>query len=297
MSLLDREELANAQADLDGLLTVAQVQEGHMAARSGQRKGPTTQALENLRKTRVTFGQPRDSLVHLNPKLFTSLGINLDPIQQEKLKTENFYYMTIPVSMIPGDAVNYDQIKCRLEFGPQDENVAIVFSMFPEAHWKEVLKYGAELNVGLNADLTWGVGLGLDHPDIERLQKLLPAEVQGNVRNKNDYKGFIVIPAFSYSLGRPDIVATGVGSHFGYWDIQKPELKQTQTIKFGMIFKVPKKIKKVLLTGVTAAETSKNWLFSNLKPLFNSFSAAQRERVAKGIPLGDFVEWELKLPT
>ena len=295
MANLTDQDLVTARADYEDLLATVRAKEGHLSTRSVS-GGRATKALEELGRTQIKFGHPRDTLIRLTPKLFKSTGFELDALQKKKMQSENFYYLTMVISMVPGDAVKFDQIKCELEFKKSGPDAAIIHSMFPAPEWKEILKWGGRLDLGLDANMSWNMAAGLDTP--EQLKKFaqLPAELKAKVTNKNKYKGFIVIPAFSYSLGRADIAATGLGNTFGYWDIQKPELKQTQTAKFGLIFKVPKTIRTVTLVGKAVAHTSSNWLFANLKTLINSLSPNQQEHVAHGWPLGDFQPWKLTLP-
>lgn len=295
MSQLSQDDLLTAQIEFQDLLAAVRQKETQLSFDT-RSVGPISSTLENLGRTRVSLGPPRDSLVRLKPKLFKAVGVEFDPVQVEKMKSENFYYMTVTVSMVPGDAVQYDQLKCELAFGPEGSNAPIIHTMFPAPEWKEIMAWGAELSLGINADLSWSLVFDPENLAQLDLYNQLPAALKARANNKNQYAGYIAIPAFSYQLGRADIAATGVGNTFGFWDIQKPELKRTQTVKFGLVFKVPKTVKKVQLTGKTKAETSKNWLFSNLKPLLNSLTRSQQDFVSKGIPNGDYAEWELELP-
>jgi len=296
MSQLNNDDLVSAQENYLNLLETARLKQGHMSA-GATSKGSTVVALEELGNTRITFGHPEANLVHLTSGLLKKMGLELDAIQKARLKTDSFYYLTIAVSMIPGDAVVYDQLKCELEFEASDGNrVPIIYKMFPGPEWKAIMQWGGELTLGLGADFNWSINLDLEKPEVMTFFNQLPATIQAKVQNKNNYKGAIKIPSFSYSMGRAEISATGEGNTFGFWDIQKPELKQSQTINFVMVFKAPKSVKKVKLTGKTTAGTSKNWLFSNLKPLLSSLSKSQTETVKKGLPLGDYQEWDLKLP-
>lgn len=295
MSKINNDDLLAAQSDFQSLLETVRLNEGHMGASSAT-PGEIARELEKMGQTRIKLGHPRDNLVLLEPSLFKAVGVQLDPIQKKKQKNENFYYMTVAVSMVPGDGVFYDQLKCELEFGPEGDDSPIIHSIFPSPEWKEVLKWGAELNLSLNADLSWAIGLDLDDPTQISLFNALPKEIQAKVKNKNTYKGLIVIPSFSYSLGRAEITATGDGNTFGYWDIQKPELQQTQTVKFGLIFKAPKTVTQVTLKGKAVARVSRNWLVGNLKPLLSSLTEPQKKQVANGYPAGDYFDVTLKLP-
>lgn len=296
MSQLNNIDLVSAQANFVELLETARLKQGHMSA-GAKSKGSVVVALEELGKTEIKFGDPNASLVHLKPALLKKVSLELDFIQKERLKTDNFYYMTMAVSMRPGDAVVYDQLKCELEFDAiKDNQFPIIYKMFPGPEWKAIMQWGGELSLGLGADFNWDINLDLDKPEILALFNQLPSAIKAKIKNRNNYKGFITVPSFSYNMGRAEITATGEGGKFGYWDIQKPELKQTQTVNFVIVFKVPKSVKKVSLTGKTTAETSKNWLFSNLRPLLHSLTRSQQETVAKGLPLGDYQQWNLKLP-
>ncbi len=299
MSQLNNTDLIECQAALKSIAQTVQIAEGNLGSAKGDHKvSPAETALQRLDQTRISLGNPRDNLVRLTPRLFTAINVELDPIQKAMLAGNNFYYMTVAVSMIPGNGVQFSQLKLELDFEPKGSNEPLVHSMFPTAAWKDVITYGAGLSLGLNARLQWSAGLDSDKAAeaLKQAHVNLPGEVSANVSNKNKYSAFITIPDFSYNMGRAEIEAAGEGNSFCYWLFEKPELKESQNVKFGMVFKTPKKVKKVNLTGKIKAQTSMPWLTANLRAVFNALNPNQQNAIRSGLVLGDYKEWEVSLP-
>ena len=121
----------------------------------------------------------------------------------------DFYYMTLPVSMQPGRGAKFSRIESALDFGPKGGDEPIVQTIFPKSEWREILRWGRQMSLGLDGDLNWKAGIdGSDIPVMEEL----PGQVKGNISIKETLKAFITVPNYSYELGRNDIAATGEGN-------------------------------------------------------------------------------------
>jgi hypothetical protein len=283
-------DLLESSSAIQEMMEIARKQGGYL---SGEARGAENNAVESLKRldeTRISLGSPRDRLTLLTPELFKTLGVELDPITAGQLAERNFYYMTMAVSMVPGSGVQFSELKLELDFTPKGEKEALVHSMFPNSEFKAVINWGAGLQLGLDAGLNWKIGT--DGSPVELQTKL--GGMQASVANKNEYKGFIAIPEFSFKVGRADIEAAGAGDTFCYWKFARPELKETQTMRFGLVFKLPAKVKKITLTGKAKARVSRPWLTAALHDVWQWLN---QDRINKGVFLGDEKPWELDLPT
>lgn len=90
-----------------------------------------------------------------------------------------------------------------------------------------------------------------------------------------------------------------------FWRIDKPELKEVQTIKFGVVFKVPKTVKAIKMVGTVIAEPDMAWLSANVRDVYEALSERLRELFSKRdedrigaerLPVGDHERWVLSLP-
>lgn len=275
------------------------------ASIGGKRSGgvaldPASAAVDSLRQTKVTFGNPTDNLIGLSEKALHNSGITLTSIRQQQMQTShNFYYMTITVDMRPASGAVFKALTCELDFGPKGAAEPIVQTIFPSTKWRDVMQWGGGMNLGLDGNLEWEVGV--DASQVANVTGL-PADLKAGVANKNDMKSFIVLPDFSYDLGRFDIAAAGEGNSTCYWQIEDADLQKTISVKFGVVFKVPKGTESITLIGRAWADPSMNWLTGNLKPILAALGAnlqgifKQREAESQKFARGAAEQWTLNLP-
>ena len=297
--LSDR-DLTNSGQLLNRFVEEVSAEEGTLSG--GTRLGVASEALQQLKKTKISFGNPYHNLSRLNEEGFREMGIELSEIEKKQMKDRfDFYYMTLPVSMHPGRGVQFTRVECHLDFGPKGKNEPVVHSIFPRSEWRELLRLGRKLDLGLDGKLEWTLGSNLS----EATASEVPADIKGRLVNKSEFKAIIAFPDYSYELGRTEIAATGEGNSECYWRIDKPELHKAQTVHFGVVFKVPKEKTSIKLTGLAAVEPDFKWLTANIKDVFEFLSdkikrllrMKDSERKDKDrLPIGCCEKWSLKLP-
>lgn len=262
----------------------------------------TITALNSLRETKVLFGNPRSNLVALTADQLHGSGIELSSIQRQQLEGQfDFYFMTITVNMRPRPGARFSALATELNFGPKGEAEPIVQTIFPQTSWKNVMSFGGGMNLGLDANLNWKVGV-----DTSRLSQLIEKapELQANLENKNEMKSFIVLRDFAYDLGRFDIAAYGEDNSECYWYIQNSDLQQTLTVRFSTVFKVPAGTEEITLQGLAWAEPSMNWLTGQISNVAGLLSEKLRSLLhvgrwdwsARQLARGAKENWTLKLP-
>jgi hypothetical protein len=264
----------------------------------------TTEAINQLRMTEVTFGNPRAELARLTPKLFEEIGVELTELQKRQLREQfNYYTMALAVSMQPGRGVQFSRLECRLEFGPKGAQEPIVLSLSPTSAWRDVLSWGGGMQLALDGDLKW-------HLRTPRLPEgvtpdSLPEFVEAGLGTDDHMRSFVAVHDFSFNMGRAEIAATGEGNSLCFWRIEKPELKEVQTVKFGIVFKVPKTVEAIKMVGTVIAEPDMAWLTANVRDVFESLSERlqgllrkrdEDRQGAERLPLGDHERWVLSLP-
>jgi len=294
-------ELNASRELLEQLIEEVKIEEGTLSG--GTSLGIGTDALQQLRETKISFGNPLHNLIRLTEEGLSKYGIELSEIQKQQMRDRfDFYYMTLSVSLQPGRGVQFTRLECLLDFGPKGQDEPIVNNIFPQSEWREVLRLGRKMSLGLDGNLEWRAGMDdLDKASMEKF----PAAIKGKITNKNELKAFIAIPDYSYELGRADIAATGAGNSQCFWRVDKPDLKKAQTVQFGIVFKVPKETSSFELTGMVSVEPNFQWLTSNLKDVFEFLSdkikgllrLKEEERKGKDrLPIGDHEKWEITLP-
>jgi hypothetical protein len=292
------QDLEQSRELLDELLQEVKSEEGALAG--GEKLGRGGGALAALRESDVSFGNPYDRLVQLTPDLFATVGVELDPIQRQQLEGNfDFYYMTITVSLFPKRGAQFQLVECRLAF-PDEE--AIIQNIFPEARWRKVLEYGGSLSLALQGDLEWQAGIPGD-----KIAQFTNIEgvPSAHIKNQNEMSSYVVVPDYSFDIGRPEITAVGIGDARASWRLQNPELKEGQVVRFALVFKVPAGTKQVALVGKVVAEPKMSWLTAQISDVFDElsdrfrriFSKSDAERQgAERLPVGAHEKWTLQLP-
>jgi hypothetical protein len=266
---------------------------------SGKKLGINTSKVKDLQETKVTFGNPENELIRLTEEKFTENGIELTDRVKQQLKDKfDFYYLTLNVNLRPQPGVRFWRLSCELNF---TEETTIIQSLFPTHQWQSVMSFGVGMDVGVNGDLSWDVGV--DSSILEKVLESVSSSVKSRIKSQNEFKAFAKIPAFTYELGRPEVVATGEGENIAFWRIQDQEIQKIGTAKFGLVFKVPQGTKSVTLTGTTWADVDINWLTDHIgdilldklpEKFLNIFQLDQEEAANKFLK-GDGEEWTLNL--
>ena len=293
------QELQQAQQILKELQGEVAREEGTLAY--GQKLGLGGEALAALRETNISFGNPYDNLVRLTPELFDAAGVSLNALQRRQMgESFDFYYMTLVASLLPRRGAQFQLVECQLDFGPDE--IPIVQTIFPQARWRPVLQWGGGMALGLNGNLDWEAGLP---EDAMRALSSIAGAPQANIKNQNELKAHIVVPDYSFRLGRPEITATGEGNAYAIWRFQNPELHETHSIRFIVVFKVPRGLEQIELAGRLVVEPRMSWLTAQLTDVFSElsdrFQAILRKRDgeregAERLPIGAHEKWLLQLP-
>lgn len=294
---LSPQDFKEARNLLDELFEAVSSEEGMLSGGKEQAKlDKGSEALQKLRKTKITFGNPKDKLVHLTEDLFDDVGVKLTEIHKQQMYAQfNYYYMTLAVSMRPERGAQFTRVECELNFGPKGENEPIVEIIFPKSEWREILSLNRSMKLAIDGNIEWGIGVDTQST---KLISGLPGYLKANVSNNNELKGFIAIPDYTYSLGHTDIAATGEGNSECFWRIENPDLQKAQTVKFAIVFKIPKYINSINLTGLVAVDPDMKWLTANISDVFEALSERlqrifrQKERLLIGV----YEEWEIELP-
>ncbi len=238
--------------------------EGTLAG--GRTLGVGATAVESLMQSKVSFGNPRDKLILLTEETFKESGVELINIYQQQMRdTYDFYYMTLTVDLRPKPCTKFWRLCCQLDFGPKGEQEPIVETIFPQSKWQPVMNWGVGMNLGLNENLDWSVGV--DASKVAEIAQL-PGDLKANVASKNSLKALIVLPDYAYEAGRFEIIALGAGNSTCFWRIEEPTIQKMLVVKFMIVFKVLKGTQSISLRGDAWAEPNINWLYEDIRDVF-----------------------------
>ena len=297
-------EFSQSRSLLDELYDTVSSAVGELSGGDRDQHSLTAEAVNQLRMTEVTFGNPRAELARLTPELFEEIGMQLTELQKRQMGDQfNYYTLALAVSMQPGRGVQFSRLECHLEFGPKGEQEPIVHTISPTSEWHDVLSWGGGMQLALDGDLKWQ--LQMPHLPEGVTVESLPDFVEAGLSTENQMNSFVAVPDFSFNLGRAEIAATGEGNSLCFWRIDQPELKEVQTIKFGVVFKVPKEVRTIKMVGTVLAEPDMAWLSASVRDVYEALSERLRELFSKPdedrsgaerLPVGDHERWVLSLP-
>jgi hypothetical protein len=261
------------------------------------------EVLLGLRESTITFGNPQNNLTHLTPRLFDALKIPLNEIWREQMQgSYDFYYMTMPAILNLSHGTKLSTLRCHLDFEPGLPDGIIIQRIFPSSKWKDILSMGGSMQIALDGQLDWQVGLS--SAQIQALLPMaLPGELEAHVKNSNELKAHIAIADYNWGVGRVDINAAGESGAFCSWDMVHADLRIAQTVDFGIVFKVPKGMRAIVVKGVIAARPARNWLIEGLRAIFAYLSPQLQDELRQDedsrrphLVLGDHRDWSLALP-
>jgi hypothetical protein len=232
----------------------------------------------------------------MTAQLFAEAGVRLSEVLIRQMHDQfKFYYLTVPVTLMPRRGVQFTRVECRLNFGPKGSREPIIQSIAPQRQWREVLEWGGAMKLKIDGKLDFSVDLEVPAPAIA-----LPGAIKAHLAAQNDAQARIIVPDYSFKIGRAEITATGEGNSECFWRIESPQLREEQTVKFSVIFKVPRDVDRVELAGLVIASPDMNWLGANLRDVYEFLSdnlkALFRPNSEVQLGVGDHEKWVLALP-
>jgi len=293
-------DLQEADKLLTELFEEVRKWEGTLAG--GTKLTPGATAIENLRQSKVSFGNPRNKLRFLTEEAFKEAGIELAPMYLQQMRCQyDFYCVSVTVNLRPQPGAQFRRLSCQLDFSPKGESEPIVQTLFPKNSYRTVMEWGAGMNLGLDENLAWSVGVDATQETQETQLANLSGNLKVNVGSTNKLKAFITVPDFTYKVGRSEITAIGEGESTCSWNIQGAEMQKMTTAEFATVFKVPQGTKSVKLLGTAWAEVNMNWFTAELRDVFGELEdrfknlLRQKEKAASQLPRGIGEEWILDL--
>jgi hypothetical protein len=292
--------------EIDSLLSdllqdVEEAEQSDVAFSGGTKLALGSEAIKSLQQSQVLFGNPTDRLILLTEESFKESGSELNNIYRQQMQDQfNFYYMTLATSLMPERSARFYRLSCELDFGPKGLQEPLIQTLFPSQQWRSVMSFGVGMDVGLNGNLDWNVGV--DSSKLGPLAKTLPGQVQSQVSSSDSFSGFVTMPSYKYELGHPEVQAMGEGNSLCSWRIQDDNVQKIGTLRLGVVFKVPKDVDTLILKGKVWAEPNMNWLTADVGDVFYALGKKfknilnQGDQAAQQFSRGMIEEWELPLP-
>jgi hypothetical protein len=293
----------DAKKLLDDLFDNVKSKESLLAGGKTQPLGRGATAVQRWRKTTVTFGDPRAKLIPLTLEGFKAEGVEVNYEIRQLMNQYDFYSLVVSVDPIPQPSVLISSLKCQLEFGEcqlesgeKSDQRPIIHSIFPQSKWQTVVNTGVKLDLGLDANLD--VRVGVDASELTKITNLPDYDnFKASVGTKDKFKAVIVLDGLNYNFGKFNLFAQGEDNSRCYWRMERPEIQDKSTVKFNIIFKVPKGWESIDLISNVWIEPSIDWLNGELTDVIRDLPPylkdvfGNKERAAKKFAVGIKEEW------
>ena len=281
---------------LNDLFERVKSQESELAGGETQELKRGASAVQRLKETSITFGNPRSRLIPLTAKGFEAKGMDLNYEVRQLMKQFDFYSMVVSIDLRPQPSVLISKLKCLLDFGPQGKEEPIVHRIIPDSKWQAILKTGVNFNLGLDANLD--VGVEVDGSELIKIANYPDYDTSKvYVRAKNEFKTFIVLDGLNYRFGKFNISAHGENNSWCDWQLEEPEIQDKSTVEFSIIFKVPKGWEFIDLIGHAWIEPKIDWLNGELTHVISTLPGylknlfGSKDKAAKSFAVGIKEEW------
>ncbi|MDY7003823.1 MAG: hypothetical protein SWX82_07630 [Cyanobacteriota bacterium] len=276
---------------LNDLFEAVKSKESELAGGEIQELKRGATAIQRLKETTVKFGNPSSRLIPLTVEGFEAKGVELNYEIKQLMKQFDFYSMVASIDPKTQPSVLISKLECQLDFGLQGKEEVIVHRIIPDSKWQTVLKTGVNLNLGLDANLE--VGFGVDISEFTKIVNLPDYDkLKANIKTQNELKTFIVLDSLNYKLGKFNLFAQGEDNSQCYWRLENPEIQDKSTVKFDIIFKVPKGLESVDLIGNVWIEPSIDWLNGELNDVISTLPShlknlfGSKDKAAKSFAVG-----------
>lgn len=295
---MNRSNFEESANNINDLLEEIESLEGDLYGGESEDLKRGTTAIKRLKDTEVNFGNPNGQLIPLTEEGLAEKGIELNYEIRTQMERYNFYSMMVNIDIKPQTSVLISKLECELNFGPKGEYEPITHHIFPESQWQTMLGAEMGLNVGLDGNLNFSVGV--EKEKLNQVKKILGKNfnLDGNLNSKNSLKFSLFAGDFSYKQGRFKILATGKNGSNCFWRFEQPEIKDQSTIEFYIIFKALKVKRQIDLEGEVWVEPDINWLCGNIEHLKENLSDyfkdlfANRTTASQKFRLGKKETWD-----
>lgn len=265
---------------------------------ASRRKGKAERAFEALQHGMLKVENPQAYLERLRLKDFESMSI---PISSDIRKSMNapdgyrYYKLIAPVLLFPGRGTQYRLVESQFTFNvPQDQRRPGIHSIFPTAEWCPVINWGGDLQLGLDSELNWTVGVD----KIKVSAGKLDGEIAGRLVPAAQMSSFIQVGKFVHSLGRMEIEATHT-AQTAMWRLDSQRAIRSQgQMQFVTLIKIPKELRQIRLSAAIQVEPNFDWLVAQVHHVLDHLPEALLGifEKRKGLALQAFEEWKLDLP-
>lgn len=287
----DREQLLNEALEIVRYADVplgpdAQVRE------INERKAQAAKLLQKLDEEQASFS-PKLDVRRLTKKDFAERDIEPSRDLKAKMRDNYFYHVGIPVTLFPRSGWAFTRLESWVCFCPDETDFhrcPIVYEIFPEDVWMEILGFQDHLKLGLDENFSF-------RAEVEKLEgqwEQLSGAAQAKLAVQAGGGARLVVGPFSYHIRRAKVQGRGRLDVESFWRLDSKEFVDEEDVLLSVVLMVPKdrgqtvnavgELKAYHDFQIWSADVLKDWI-RHFRPVLKAFFGVGAVVTAK-------MEWE-----
>ncbi|MDU9049364.1 MAG: hypothetical protein Q3M30_10955 [Candidatus Electrothrix sp. Rat3] len=278
------QEMVNRNELLDEALEIIAYGDVHLGEEvksieaADEAKQQLLEKIKELQQEQIRFSPKLDTRI-IDPAELQESGKEISRDLQAKIQGYDFHKVVVPLTLKSKVGWAFSRLECKLRFcdGETDSSqLPVVYAMFPEDNWVDVLQAGIDCTVTLDEQMQFAA----THEEAG-------AEFQAKIKS-------FLSTSFRYRLRRPKIKARGKLDTVCFWQLDGKEYVDEENVLLGVLLMVPKKRKRPIdVTAEAIAYHDFQFFTADIfSEYFNEFDEKLKSFFRAGVPLRAETSWQ-----
>ena len=244
--------------------------------------------LRNLKEAQAFFS-PDLIVTQLSQQDFQARQLKPGQSIEKLMSTHHLYLIQVPVTLKPAFGWVFTRLECGVFFegvgagpGPKAHDI------YPDDIWSQILQLHTQLQVGVNAELSF-------QAEIEPIKATYPplsGEAKAHLAVSTSGNSQLVVGPFNCGVDRPKVLGRGRGNSKVFWQLDGEKYVQREEPYLAVILQVPHTTQAINAQGRLIAYHKFNFLEAHLADWKGVFREKLRSFFSNGLPLGDVAIWK-----
>lgn len=254
------------------------------------------EVVDPLRKLKASqaFFASELTVVPLGVQDFEARGLEPTPEITKWMANHRFYFVQIPVTLMPVDGWMFTKLECWIGFEtPDGGKLPKAHDIFPESDWSEILKAKMHLNFGLDENLKFRAAsqpaAAEDHEASDGPLADVQVSADAGIR--------MVAGPFDYTVRREVAISRGRENSEAFWRLNGHEYVANEDPYIAVVLRVPKNTREINATGALIAYNEFNFAGAGLSRWLGKLREKVRSFFMNDMPLENTAKWSSIIPT
>jgi hypothetical protein len=231
-------------------------------------------------------------ILPVEKKHFSEYGLSV-PTRFEDLNANyRFYWLRVPVTLMPGENMPFVKLECAIEFNPDEvaeQNRPRALSIFPDKKFQTLLATGTSLEFGLREKLDLDVTSKL--PKVEA--GVGSISIEGGAAGKLQTKLNVKVGPFEHVWKKALIDHSTPGTEKVFWRIEDTEFFTGDPASFVVVLQIPHSTKELNIAAVLQAYPKFSLATADLGDFLVVLTKKAVQFFRGGAPVRDTRLWHL----